>query len=799
MTVLETPSELSVIEKNSWAELGNSSLLGQKKVTVCARFLNYQIPSEYQNILVFSEGVRLLKSEWVSDTEIYGSTYLGHTYLFSIWKLQVWNHVCIMIDSVSKTVQTVLNGKIVATDRAWIDHSALTDSLTIMGSPDNERFSETGSLFGRMTDVQIWSSNFSQEEAETWTLCQNTQGGGDLLDWNMASWRAVGLQEVQVERGEVCREEQQGGLWVSGIQKNFDDSVHFVSLLGGEIAVADSNQTMQQMLEAFSDPLVKEMCGSGFYTGLTDREVEGRFVNVNTGEELRWDNWYRNQPDNWRGKEDCTDHRNGQLNDGPCYPIRCPIINMTETPQFQLRGACDEVDIDIFYTLVLNKTLLTKELLGFKHTKISWSSEDMKWTIVNLFDYSIVAFTNYTSDYPFGTHPWFFTSRACRDPGKVSRELSLQQKSEQPGQFCCDDGICIDSEERCDGNKHCRDYSDERSCQMVEIPATCNSDIPPSRMQKRGKKTTFRPIDVQTYVEIQNILAIDEEAQMVSLRYRISFVWIDYQLTYRFIKTDSNKNVIQRGNSDFWIPEVKFSILLDQTKSIEVDRRILVKKQGAVSMTGGMDVLHPNETYSGNENTLTLEVMYQANFFCDFAGIAMYPFDVQECTISLQISGASNNLTRLIAMPIQDQGPSSVGQYDVTGWTVVSARSSGGQNELRITAYLGRNVASVFFITYLPTILMNLINQATNYSKDSYELVITVNITCMMVLASVYISVSNSLPATAAIKNIEVWLLFNLAYPVMVIVVNIFLQVNNLQTIRVVITYLLECNRKGRN
>ena len=78
---------------------------------------------------------------------------------------------------------------------------------------------------------------------------------------------------------------------------------------------------------------------------------------------------------------------------------------------------------------------------------------------------------------------------------------------------------------------------------------------------------------------------------------------------------------------------------------------------------------------------------------------------------------------------------------------------------------------------------MNLINQATNYSKDSYELVITVNITCMMVLASVYISVSNSLPATAAIKNIEVWLLFNLAYPVMVIVVNIFLQVNNLQTI----------------
>ena len=51
------------------------------------------------------------------------------------------------------------------------------------------------------------------------------------------------------------------------------------------------------------------------------------------------------------------------------------------------------------------------------------------------------------------------------------------------------------------------------------------------------------------------------------------------------------------------------------------------------------------------------------------------------------------------------------------------------------------------------------------------------NITCMMVLASIYISVSSSLPLTAGMKNIEIWLLFNLAYPVMVIIVNILLQV----------------------
>ena len=46
-----------------------------------------------------------------------------------------------------------------------------------------------------------------------------------------------------------------------------------------------------------------------------------------------------------------------------------------------------------------------------------------------------------------------------------------------------------------------------------------------------------------------------------------------------------------------------------------------------------------------------------------------------------------------------------------------------------------------------------------------------------MVLASVYLSVSSSLPSTANIKPVEVWLLFNLAFPLIIILVNILLQV----------------------
>ena len=83
-------------------------------------------------------------------------------------------------------------------------------------------------------------------------------------------------------------------------------------------------------------------------------------------------------------------------------------------------------------------------------------------------------------------------------------------------------------------------------------------------------------------------------------------------------------------------------------------------------------------------------------------------------------------------------------------------------------------------VTYLPTILMNMINQATCYidTEDKYSLIITVNITCMMVLASVYLSVSASLPTTSDIKPVELWLLVNLAFPGVVILLQVVLQVN---------------------
>ena len=124
--------------------------------------------------------------------------------------------------------------------------------------------------------------------------------------------------------------------------------------------------------------------------------------------------------------------------------------------------------------------------------------------------------------------------------------------------------------------------------------------------------------------------------------------------------------------------------------------------------------------------------------------------------------------------------PCPVKQYIIREWSAGPDNLTGTEGKaVRVSVSLGRKLLNIIMVTYLPTILMNFINQATNYlqTESKCDLVITVNVTCMMVLASVYLSVSTSLPSTQAIKPVEVWLLFNLAYPLLVITTNILLQV----------------------
>ena len=74
---------------------------------------------------------------------------------------------------------------------------------------------------------------------------------------------------------------------------------------------------------------------------------------------------------------------------------------------------------------------------------------------------------------------------------------------------------------------------------------------------------------------------------------------------------------------------------------------------------------------------------------------------------------------------------------------------------------MNRRIVNELLTTYLPTVFILGIVYATNFFKSFFfEAQVTVNLTSLLVLTTLFISVSKSLPPTAYVKMIDIWLIF---------------------------------------
>jgi len=118
-------------------------------------------------------------------------------------------------------------------------------------------------------------------------------------------------------------------------------------------------------------------------------------------------------------------------------------------------------------------------------------------------------------------------------------------------------------------------------------------------------------------------------------------------------------------------------------------------------------------------------------FICTFDSTS-YPFRrAANCKIDFYLQGVANSLTQLQPRLV-DKGPQSFGQYLVEEWSIGTEVDDSVGNIVTIRLILNRHILSIFMVTYLPTILMNIINQATNYIKmtstdDKYSLIYSIN------------------------------------------------------------------------
>ena len=88
-----------------------------------------------------------------------------------------------------------------------------------------------------------------------------------------------------------------------------------------------------------------------------------------------------------------------------------------------------------------------------------------------------------------------------------------------------------------------------------------------------------------------------------------------------------------------------------------------------------------------------------------------------------------------------------------------------------------RRLLSITLTTFLPTILINITGHMSNYfNRDFFEGLMAMNVTLMLVLTTLFVSVSTNLTSTAYIKMIDCWLIFSLFKPFVDIILQTYIQ-----------------------
>ena len=92
-------------------------------------------------------------------------------------------------------------------------------------------------------------------------------------------------------------------------------------------------------------------------------------------------------------------------------------------------------------------------------------------------------------------------------------------------------------------------------------------------------------------------------------------------------------------------------------------------------------------------------------------------------------------------------------------WDLDIATFGNGKEGIRMKIVMKRKITSEMMTTYFPTLLLTMITFATTFFKPFFfEAALSVNLTTMLVMTTIFISKMEGLPPTSDIKMIDIWL-----------------------------------------
>ena len=439
-----------------------------------------------------------------------------------------------------------------------------------------------------------------------------------------------------------------------------------------------------------------------------------------------------------------------------CHSHQCTLCKTSSSSKrFYLRGSL-EPEIDQLYVMEHSQGGGKFHFVGAIHNSMVYNNETLRWDLLNLKKgLTMMSRNDSRGKPPIGTHPWVDT--------KTGVLLNLSFTTCGPEEFGCSNGECIQLSDRCDNRLNCPDGADESLCELVELRSSYMKDIPPLS-------------NVSLSMHIVQIVDTRERENTITVRFQLALSWVDSRLHFLNLQNEPIKNILSpKEMSQIWRPKVDVQNMLENVKTDEA--LVTVLKQGKMVDSRARGIVR-DQIYDGSEHLLKEEFSQTLKLACSF-NLGGYPFDSQTCMIGVALEGPARLSMKLKAkgVNITRERNSDLLQYEV-GEVTIKEKELPDLKGVLISINLKRRIDGLLITTYLPTVMMNIINQATMYiDRDKYfESIMTTNITCMTVLASLYILFSSVVPQTSYIKSVDIWFLFNLIYPFCLILLHILIQ-----------------------
>ena len=136
--------------------------------------------------------------------------------------------------------------------------------------------------------------------------------------------------------------------------------------------------------------------------------------------------------------------------------------------------------------------------------------------------------------------------------------------------------------------------------------------------------------------------------------------------------------------------------------------------------------------FMGNENIIYYQLQRTVKWVCDF-DMRWYPFDIQKCTMEMHSSKSS---VKIIPSSVKYLGPKELTQHSVKSVTICSTTVE-GKSGIIVEVVLGRPLFGTVLTVFMPTCILLLLSQMVRvFGQDHLEMIIDVNLTLLLVLAT---------------------------------------------------------------